>query len=411
MSIGRFLASARTDRSRKRSLKHCEGSLDLPGTLLYVLLTAGGFSLTLLLSCSGDAGAATGPEDKKEQIEKIERDLSREREQVLKFDEKEERLLEEISKLEKEIEGKRKTLKEVEEKASLIKKDLRETQARVMQLENSLKELEDRLGKRLDAFYRYAKRAYVRLLATAKGLDPLRKRFKYLRGLLAVDLTLFQETAENQKRYREEISLVKEKLFALERLEDEQSDQINALKEDIDKKVVLLMRTHREKVFYETGVKELELAAQKLKETIRRIEKRDEKKAEIPSDFAGSKGKLPMPIQGRILKEDPSSQAVLKGITVEGRPGAEVKAVYAGRVDFSGSLKGYGEIIVINHGSRYFTVSAQLAQRIREEGDTVKAGDVIGLLGKSPSPRGARLYFEIRKGGAILDSLLWLKVH
>jgi len=379
--------------------------------LLYVLPAAWFLSLTFFPPFSGQAQAVTGPEDKKQQIEKIEKDLSREREQFLKFDEKEERLLEELSQLEKEIEGKRKNLKDLEEKVNLIKKDLRENQARVIQLEKSLLELEDRLGKRLDAFYRYAKRAYVRLLATADGLDTLRKRFKYLRGLLAVDLSLLQETADIQKRYREEISSVKEKLFALERLEKEESGRVVALKQDIDRKVVLLMKTHKEKEFYETGVKELELAAQKLKETISRIEKRDEKRTEIPSDFANSRGKLPMPLQGRILKEDPLSRGGLKGIMVEGRPGAEVKAVYGGRIDFSGALKGYGEIIVINHGSRYFTVSAQLAQRKREEGDMVKAGEVIGFLGKSPSPRDARLYFEIRKGGATLDPLRWLKVH
>ena len=383
-----------------------------PGVLLFLLPAAWLFLFPPFFGSSfSHARVATDPEDKKQQIEKIEKDLDREREQMLKFDEKEERLLEELSQLEKEIEEKRRNLKELEEKVSSIKKDLRENQAKVNQLEKSLKELEDRLGKRLDAFYRYAKRGYIRLLATADGLDTLRKRFKYLRGLLAVDLGLLQETANLQRQYREEISSVKEKLFALDRLEKEESDRVSALKEDIDKKVVLLMKTHKEKEFHETGVKELELAAQKLKETLIQIEKRDEKRTEIASEFANARGKLPMPLEGRILREGTWSQSGLKGITIEGRPGAEVKAVYAGRIDFSGSLKGYGEIVVINHGSRYFTVSAQLAQRKKDEGDPVKAGEVIGSLGKPPSARDARLYFEIRKGGGTLDPVRWLKVH
>jgi len=411
MSIGRFFEFARNDRSVKGLLRHGEGFFDLSGILPHGMPTAGFLFLSFFLLLPGYVGAVSGPEGKIQQIEKIEKDLSREREQFLKFDEKEERLIEELSQLEKEIEGKRKSLKDLEEKVSLIKKDLRDTQASVIQIEKSQKEVEDRLGKRLDAFYRYAKRAYVRLLSTSNGLDTLRKRSKYLRELLAVDLSLLQETAEIQKRYREEISSVKEKVFALERIEKEESGRISSLKADIDRKVVLLMKTHKEKEFYETGVKELELAAQNLKETINQIEKRDEKRTQVPSDFASSRGKLPMPLQGRILKEAPLFQGGLKGITVEGRPGAEVKAVYAGRVDFSGSLKGYGEIIVINHGSRYFTVSAQLAQRKKEEGEMVKAGDVIGFLGKSPSPRDAGLYFEIRKGGATLDPRRWLKVH
>ncbi|NTV56558.1 MAG: peptidoglycan DD-metalloendopeptidase family protein [Deltaproteobacteria bacterium] len=382
-------------------------------TRLVFLLSAGWLVFSLPFSgfslCC--ARAAADPAEKKQQIEKIEKDLDREREQLLRFDEKEEKLLEELSHLEKEIEEKRKNLKELEEKVSVIKKDLRENQAKMSQLEKSLKALEDRLGKRLDAFYRYAKRGYIRLLATADGLDTLRKRFKYLRALLAVDLTLLQETADLQKQYREEIASVKEKLLDLEGLEKEESVRVAAVKEDIDRKVVLLMKTHKEKEFLETGVKELELASQKLKETLIQIEKRDEKRTEIPSDFANARGKLPMPIDGRILREGASSQGGLKGITIEGRPGAEVKAVYAGRIDFSGTLKGYGELVVINHGSRYFTVSAHLAQREKQEGEMVKSGEVIGSLGKTATPREARLYFEIRKGGGTLDPIRWLKVH
>jgi septal ring factor EnvC (AmiA/AmiB activator) len=367
--------------------------------------------LILFPSSLSHGRAPTDPVEKKEQIEKIEKNLHREREQLLKVDEKEEKLLEELSPLEKEIEEKRKSLKDLEEKVSSIKKDLQENRTKVSQLEQSLRELEDRLGKRLDAFYRYAKRGYIRLLATADGLDTLRKRFKYLRGFLAEDLALLQETADLQKQYRGEISSVEEKLLALDRLEKEESARVAEVKEDIDKKVVLLMKTHKEKEFLETGVKELELGSQMLKDTLTRIEKRDEKRIEIPSDFAKARGKLPMPLEGRILKEGASSLSGLKGITIEGRPGADVRAVYAGRIDFSGSLKGYGEIVVINHGSRYFTVSAQLAQRKKEEGEMVKAGEVIGSLGRVPSATDARLYFEIRKGGGNLDPLRWLKLH
>ena len=384
----------------------------LPGFLPFLFLAAWLFVFSPFFGLSlSHSRVPTDPAEKKQQIEKIEKDLNREREELLKFDEKEEKLLEELSQLEKEIEEKRRNLKGLEEKVAAIRKDLRENQAKVKQLEKSLKELEDRLGKRLDAFYRYAKRGYIRFLATADGLDTLRKRFKYLRGLLAVDLALLQETANLQSQYREEISAVKEKLLDLDRLEKTESAQVAAVKEDIDKKVVLLMNTHKEKGLLEAGVKELELASQKLKDKLIQIEKRDEKRTETPSDFANARGKLPMPLEGRILRESDSSQSGLKGITIEGRPGAEVKAVYAGRIDFSGSLKGYGEIVVINHGSRYFTVSAQLAQRKKEEGETVMAGEVIGSLGKAPSARDAKLYFEIRKGGGNLDPRRWLKVH
>jgi septal ring factor EnvC (AmiA/AmiB activator) len=100
-----------------------------------------------------------------------------------------------------------------------------------------------------------------------------------------------------------------------------------------------------------------------------------------------------------------------KGIYIEGPSGAEVRSIFPGRVDFSGWLKGYGQVVLINHGSRFFTVSGHLAERFKSEGDMVQAGAVIGLLGETGSLAGPRLYFEIRKEGISLDPLKWLKVH
>jgi septal ring factor EnvC (AmiA/AmiB activator) len=358
------------------------------------------------------ASAASGRESHvgEDQIERIEEDLSREREQYLKFMEKEKELLENLALLEKEIEKKRRGLKELEESASRIKRELNEGQAELARLENALREAEGRLGLRLDAFYRNAKRGYARLLTTAKGLDILRKRIKYLKAVMGDDLSLLHTMAALQQKYRKEISGVRDKLAELDRLQNAESSRMTALKEDIDRRVVLLMKIHKEKEFYETAVKELQMAARSLKETLVSLDRKgEEKSVPLPGLFEESKGKLPLPIQGKIIKH--RGQNGSKGIFIEAPYGAEVKAVFPGRVDFSGALKGYGNVIVINHGSRYFTVSAQLGVRNKKEGDSVTTGDVIGSLAQTGPPKGSRLYFEIRMGYGNLDSLEWLKVN
>jgi septal ring factor EnvC (AmiA/AmiB activator) len=356
----------------------------------------------------------TEPATKQDQIDQIEEDLSREKEQFLKFGEKEKELLKDLTLLEKEIEEKKQNLKDLEEGVTRIKKELSEGQAKLAQLENALSEVEARLGRRLDAFYRYAKRGYVRLLATSKGLDVLRKRIKYLKAIMRDDLSLMNTMAGLQQKYRQEISGVKDKLLELDRLEKAESSRMVALKEDIDRRVVLLMKIHKEKEFYQTAVKELELAAQNLKETLLNLDKKGDGKPlpPLPSNFEESRGKLQLPLNGKIIRDQsPSSQNGSKGIFFEAPSGAEVRAVFPGRVDFSGALKGYGQVIVINHGSRYFTVSAQLARRYKEAGESVKAGDVIGSLAEIKSGERSRLYFEIRQGAGNLDPLKWLKVH
>lgn len=369
------------------------------------------FSITLTGASPSAQPAVRGEGSiKEDQIERIEEDLSREREQFMKFEEKEQELLKSLTLLEKEIEGKRKSLKELEQSASRIKKELNDGQAKLVQLENSLMEVEGRLGRRLDAFYRYAKRGYARLLVTARGLDALRKRIKYLKAIMKDDLDLMHTMAAVQHKYRQEIFGVKNKLAELDQLEKTESSRMTALKEDIDRRVVLLMKIHKEKEFYETAVKELQQAAQNLKETLVTLDKKwDEKPLPLPDHFEDSQGKLPLPLQGRIIRD--AGRNGSKGILIQAASGADVKAVFPGRVDFSGPLKGYGQVIVINHGSRYYTVSAQLTRRKKGEGENVAAGEVIGSVGERGSAKAARLYFEIRMGSGYVDPLKWLKVH
>lgn len=358
------------------------------------------------------------PETKKGQINRIEEELSREKELYIKFGEREMKLLSQLSDLEKAIAEKRTFLRDLRERISQTKKELQRQEERLNELEVSLQEVEERLGFRLVAFYKYAKRGYVQILATSTGLHDLRRRIKYLQMVLVEDQQLIDRMGQINRQHGEEISGKREKLDSIDRLEQEERDRLASLQEDLDQKVLLLMKVHKEKEFYETAVKELELAAENLGETLSNIEKRPEKKNRIhrlPVDFNKSRGHLPLPFPGRIIRDYKPLGAkgldTYKGVYIEGSPGGEVRAVYPGRVDFSGWLRGYGQIIVINHGSRYFTISAHLSRRDKEEGEMVAVGEPIGLLGDRESLAGPRLYFEIRSGGKNLDPLKWLKVH
>jgi septal ring factor EnvC (AmiA/AmiB activator) len=79
-------------------------------------------------------------------------------------------------------------------------------------------------------------------------------------------------------------------------------------------------------------------------------------------------------------------------------------------VDYSGLLKGYGEILILNHGSRFFTIHAHITQRQKQAGEVVEAGEVICLAAKSDAHPKPRLYFEIRRGSKSLDPFEWLQV-
>lgn len=371
-------------------------------------------TLAVFLSLLGVSGASAGdPTD--EQIRKIEQELSREREQYVKFDVKEKNLLGQLSEIEQRIAAKRDLVSSIQEKIEKRHAELEEKQQRLDRLEEKAGEVRSRLGKRVVAYYKYARRGYVKLLATAGDLDELRKRMYYLRIVMERDRVLLERMLGVVMEHRLQVEAVDEKLQAVTRLEQEEAEQLKALQEELKRKVLLLMKIHREKEFYETAVQELQAAARSLKETLSDLDRRPERKVKLSSDFVKHKGTLDAPFQGEVIENyhPLGSGPVLthKGVFIQGASGGAVRAVYDGRVDFSGWLKGYGQMVIINHGSRYFSVSAHLSERKVAEGDLVRRGEVIGLAGESGSLSGPGLYFELRKGGESLDPMDWLKAH
>jgi septal ring factor EnvC (AmiA/AmiB activator) len=292
---------------------------------------------------------------------------------------------------------------------------LKVQQERLNRSELGLRTIEDRLNRRLVAFYKYAKRGYVHLLATSTGLEEFRKRTKYLKIIMDEDLRLFKQMVAIQAENKKEMARINDKIAAINQMEQAEREQLASVRKDMNDKVIFLMKIHQEKEFHATVVEELQLTAKDLKNTLLSLDRKQGEKKALPTDFEKFKGKLPLPIDGEIDENHdamaPELKETHKGIFIKGPTGAEVKAIFPGRVDFSGWLKGYGQIIVINHGSRFFTISAQLAQRDKEKGEMVQTGDVIGLLGPSGSLQGSSLYFEIRQKGENLDPFDWLKVN
>ncbi len=357
----------------------------------------------------------TKTEIKSDQIEEIEKELSREKKRLLKYGEKERGLLRQLSELEETIAARRRHLDELKAKVLISKGELEDRQGKLTEVENKLKEVESRLEKRLVAFYKYAKRGYMQLLATSSGMDQLRKRSKYLKVIMMEDQILFDRMAGMQKKREKGISNIRDNLDLIKRLEEAEKASMASIKKDMNQKVLLLMKIHKEKEFYETVVKELQLGAKELRKTLQKLDKVDPRPGKLPTGFNAAKGRLPLPVRGKVARSRISRRSRngpgLKGVHIAGVNGANVEAVFPGRVEYSGWLRGYGEIIVLNHGSRYFTIYAQLSKRLKEVKELVERGETIGLLGNNGSSGDAGLYFEIRRGGVNLDPMKWLKVN
>lgn len=132
--------------------------------------------------------------------------------------------------------------------------------------------------------------------------------------------------------------------------------------------------------------------------------------------FAGLKGRLPFPAAGpvtvgfgRVLNPRFKTVTVQNGIDIGAPSGAPVRAVAAGRVVHAGWFKGYGNLVIVDHGEGYHSLVAHLGTMQTAMGEEVPAGGVLGKVGDSGSLKGPYLYFEIRERGRPVDPREWLK--
>jgi murein DD-endopeptidase MepM/ murein hydrolase activator NlpD len=97
------------------------------------------------------------------------------------------------------------------------------------------------------------------------------------------------------------------------------------------------------------------------------------------------------------------------GVDIEAPEGTPIRAVASGSVAYRGWLKGYGNLVVLDHGDGYHTLYAHAAQVLVDEGDQVRGGTMIARVGETGSVEGPRLYFEVRYQGRAEDPQLWLR--
>jgi septal ring factor EnvC (AmiA/AmiB activator) len=132
------------------------------------------------------------------------------------------------------------------------------------------------------------------------------------------------------------------------------------------------------------------------------------------SGFGALKGKLSLPVPGtievgfgRVINPRFNTVTVQKGVDIRAAAGTPVKAVAEGTVAYAGWLRGYGNLLIVDHGGGYHTLVAHLSEVGPQVGAHVTGGEVVGEVGDTGSLKGAYLYFELRRGGQAVDPATW----
>ena len=132
-------------------------------------------------------------------------------------------------------------------------------------------------------------------------------------------------------------------------------------------------------------------------------------------NFNGLRGKLRLPVRGDITNRygTPRGEGAMtwKGLFIRAAEGTEVKAVAPGRVVFADWLRGFGNLLILDHGDGYLTIYGNNQSLLRDTGDEVRAGDPVAAVGNSGGNQESGLYFELRQQGQPVDPLKWASLR
>lgn len=130
--------------------------------------------------------------------------------------------------------------------------------------------------------------------------------------------------------------------------------------------------------------------------------------------FSAARGKLPWPVDGRLLARfgdarDGDVRAKWDGVMIGAPVGTRVRAVHGGRVVFAEWLRGAGLLVILDHGNGYLSLYGHNQSLLKSAGDIVKAGEAISTVGDSGGQESAGLYFAIRQQGRPSDPTQWCR--
>lgn len=354
----------------------------------------------------------------KEQYKKIQKDIEAHKERLEKIKKQEHSTLEDIDRVNRRLDTIILELRKQRKRIEGINAEIRRIEAEKSEKEREIEREKAWLIRKLRALQRYGNSLDVIILLTSTDdVGEIMRRWKYLERISLYEKKAIEDYSRNLEQLKQQelqLKELKEKLrIGEERIRLNEATLLENRKE----KEALLVSIRREKLSHEKTIRELSEASKKLLDLLREIERKDREKedAYTGKGFPGLKGRLPWPVNGKVAipygsQVDPrfNTPVFRNGIYIETGDDA-VKAVSGGKVVFSDWFKGYGNLVIINHGEGYHTLYGNLSETFFKTGDIIKEREVIGKVGESGMLNGPSLYFELRYKGKPLNPLQWLK--
>jgi septal ring factor EnvC (AmiA/AmiB activator) len=384
------------------------------------------FSISSLTLVAGET------DDAKSNLNKIQKQINSIDKQIKKNSKVKKGLNRSLKKHEKEISATKKEIFKVKKKQKNNKKKLAALSKKLKKLEIELLKSKQLQNEILYQSYIKPKPGYLQLFIEGINPNEVSRQVNYIgyltkaqnENILKIKKTRkkISSTKKSTKKILKDVTKLRKKkernARKLEKTKKAKKLTLNKISKKLKSQKNKKLKLQQDEKKLSSLIKSLMLKL-KAEEKIRKAEKKDTKKEKVVDkkaykiNFAKLKKKLKLPVKGKVLYKYNAKRwdtgTRWKGLFIKAKEGSNVKSVAAGQVVFSDWLRGFGNIIIIDHGKNYMSLYGNNDSLLKQKGEYIKGGEIIALSGNSGGNKYNGLYYELRYNGKPFNPLKWTK--
>lgn len=314
-----------------------------------------------------------------------------------------------IEELDKEMDQAVVELEKVEKELDKLNEDINTTLKELEEAEEKIDGKQDTFNSRLRVMYKNGNVGYLEVLLAAANISDFLTRKDMVQSIVNHDVELIKYMKEQRDIIENKKTELQAKRASVEVARSKLQDRQNDLAKATRAKELLMTELQKD-------LKKAEEQYDKLNKLAKDIESEIVKRQRVDGPYSG--GVMSWPVPGHTRISSPygyrihpvfKTKKLHTGIDIPASRGTNVIAAADGTVIYSGSLGGYGKVIMIDHGGGIVTLYGHNSSLVVSEGTEVKKGDTIAKIGSTGISTGPHCHFEVRKNGSYVDPIPWLK--
>lgn len=402
----------------------------------------GPLALLTLLSCllsgflaPGLSWAGAKAEQSKEDLNRLHERIETLKKELDSTKEAHKDATDELKQSEKAISETNRKLYELSKQHKQNRNTLAGLQQQKLEIETTVKEQQDLLGAQLYQQYLHGQQGYIQVVLQQQDPGAIARQlhyYSYVSKARAALIASMQKNLGKIARLNDETASALKELTELKQKQEQERRELQTQKNERNK----VLKQLSAKISSQRGeISKLKRDEKRLSQLVERLARiipkavpgkrnRSTKSSEpvgrnesLPTNafdggnFAALKGKLNLPVRGDIANRFGDSRedtgVSWKGLFIKSSEGNDVKSVASGRVVFADWLRGFGNLLIVDHGDGYMSLYGNNQSLLKRVGETVSGGDTIASVGNSGGNETSGLYFELRHRSKPLDPLGW----